>query len=845
MKFLFSIFVALLLPMMAIQYLYPSSVGNFAELVFAAAGVTLFLYAVLAFLSRIHTGLAFLTVGLLILASLMIRFSYGFLQDFTGMGYTVEFFAHAEWKSAKIAFSEYYFALLPLMVLVALFFLFLSKLGAEFNHKGFFPGALALFASLVLIFFGSNSSPEVLLASGYQEFAKRGKIAALNARVVRTDAAKLLQPLRAQRPLPTEKNFVVAKAPADPYNIVVVYLESFNENLTENDMYPGLTPNMDAMKKKYLSFSNNLSSGYVTIEGIFNSQCGTLVNMAYDNSSLTKAEARITKLPCMGDVLKKAGYKQVYLGGANLSFAGKGDFLLEHGYDQVLGLQHWRAQGFRDQNTIWGIPDTTLFDQAFKKITEMHKASAPFNVTLLTLGTHVPGYTYEGCPDYPRSDEPFIDAIHCTDFLLEKFLSQLDRNGVLENTVVYIQADHGVFHSRDMFRLFQKQGVLDKRLFTTVVIPEKRKQTLEIWDTEAQMSSLDMVANVLDLLEVEHNADFVLARSQINKPAKPRYVLTRYRDYDPEGRPIINETLGCENADAIAQPLRLPLDSCDKKRAMDAVYNFGTTFAYKTRDNQVCEYSAHARLDQETGTFHLRWGREYLTGSFSGSGRPVLSRMGIFTVILDENDQIEQQLFFSGKFKKRLKELQQVLESLAPGQRVVLASNASLDQIGEEEQAHWPEQLSASQFVYMTRTPSGFEIETAQTDVDFSIILRPASCAGGLQVTARDGAASQDGKIQQCHVQDWGPKTVVQGQAFNRSFQGNSKIWIETECAVENVSVVLGGRLVDTARDRSRITGSFSAERSLMRQGKYEVTLYDMNTGHVKKVGDLEATPAP
>ena len=831
--------------MLAIQHLYPSSVGDFAELVFGAAGVALFLYAILIYLSRVHAGLAFVTVGLLILVSLTIRFSYGFLQDFTGMGFTVEFFAHAEWKSAKIAFSEYYFILLPLMVLASLFLLFLSKLRPDFHRIGLFQGAIALLASLLLTFLGSTSSPEALLATGYQDFAKRGQLAPLDAMVVRTDAAKLLQPLRPQSPLPKEKNFVFAKAPSDPYNLVVVYLESFNKNLTENDMYPGLTPNMDAISEKYLSFSNNLSSGYVTIEGIFNSQCGTLVNMAYDNSSLTKAEARITNLPCMGDVLKKAGYTQAYLGGANLSFAGKGDFLLEHGYDQVLGLQHWRALGFRDQNSIWGIPDTTLFDQALQQITAMHNESAPFNVTLLTLGTHVPGFTYEGCPDYPLSDEPFIDAIHCTDFLLEKFLSQLDRNGVLENTVVYIQADHGVFHSRDMFRLFQKQGVLDKRLFTAVVIPEKRKQTLEIWDTEAQMSSVDMVANVLDLLEIEHNADFVLARSHVNRPAKPRYVLTRYRDYDPEGQPITNEALGCENADAIDQPLRLPLDGCDKKRAMDAVYNVGATFAYKARDNQVCEYLAHARLDQETGTFHLRWGREVLTGRFSGSGRPVLNRMGIFTVILDENDQIEQQLFFSGKFKKRLKELHKLLESLAPGQRVVLASNASLDQVGEEEQAHWPEQLRASRFVYMTRTPSGFEIETAQIDSDFSTILRPASCAGGLQVTVKDGAASQDGKIQQCHIQDWGPKIVVQGQAFNRNFQGNSEIWVETECAVENVSVVLEGRLVDTDQDRSRITGSFSAERSLTRLGKYEVTLYDINTGHIKKVGTLEATPAP
>ena len=844
MKFLIAMFFALLLPMLLIQQLYPSSVGDPLELVCGALGIALLFYALFIFLSRFHPIMAILTVGILIVASLLVRFSYGFLQDFTGMGFTIEFFAHAELKSARIAFAEYSYAMLPLILLVTLFFLFFLKLGLGSQQQGLLLGVLALVMSGVLLAFGSNSAPELLLATGYQRFAKGGETSALNAAVVRADAFNVLAPLRLQTPLPKEKSFVKAKAPKDPYNVVVIYLESFNKNLTENEQYPGLTPNMDRMNEKYYSFANNLSSGYVTIEGIFNSQCGTLVNMAYSNSSLTKAEARIAKLPCMGDVLKKAGYKQVYLGGANLSFAGKGDFLLEHGYDQVFGLRHWRSLGFRDQNSIWGLPDTTLFSQAFEQIKSMHKEPAPFNLTLLTLGTHVPGYLYQGCPDYPLSDEPFIDAIHCTDFLLDNFLHQLEDGGILEDTVVYIQADHGVFSSRDMHRLFQKEGVKDKRLFTTVIVPEKRKKTLESWDTKAQMSSLDMVANVLDLLEIEHDAEFVLARSHINKPAKARYVLTRYRDYDTNGEPISNKSEDCVSSASHERPLTLPLDNCDKRKAMNAVYDLGNTFAYKAADNQVCEYSAHARLDPNTSTFHLRWGRVYLTGRFSGSGRSVRNHDGIFAVILDEDDQIEQQLFFAGKFKKRLKDLNKILVGLSSGERVVLASNMAFEQVGEEEQPYWPEQLSASRFVYMTRTSSGFDVETAATDVDFSMVIRPASCAGGLEVTAGDKAL-EGNTVQQCSVEAWGPKRVAQGQTFNRSFNGNSEIWIKTDCAGEDVSVVLENRLIDTAHDNDEITGGFLAERYLTRLGAYDISLYDMKTGHIKHVGKLEVESAP
>ena len=842
MKFLTLAFAILFLPMLAIQHLYPDSAGNVAEVVLAAFGPALLLYALLILFSKLHVGLALTIVALLAIASLLTRVSYGFLQDFTGMGYTIEFFAHAEWNSVKVAFAEYGYASIPIALVVALWIWLFAILGKNFHQKSTYEGVLALTVSALLLYLGSNSAPELLFAKGYTQFVSAGQLSSLEDEDVRANAFNVLKPLRASWPLPKEKALIRATAPDQPYNLVIVYLESFNENLTENTDYPDLTPKIDAMKRVHYTLPYNFSSGFVTIEGIFNSQCGTLVNMAYSNSSLKKSGARMLNLPCLGDVLRKAGYTQIYLGGADVSFAGKGEYLRDHGYDQVLGLTHWNDRGYKKVEGTWGLPDTALFEEAVKKIEELHAKPEPFNVSLLTLGTHVPGYPYEGCPDYPQSDERFLDAIHCTDFLLDKFVRQLETRGILEDTLVYVQADHGVFKSRDMYRLFGEKGVLDRRLFTLAIVPEKRKKTLGYWDTQSQTSSLDLVANVLDLLEIEHDVDFILARSNVNEEIEPRYQLTRYGDYTAQKKMIPNHLQKCSSNESPQTPVQLPLSACDKRRAISAVYSLGSTYADRPADNQVCDLSAEAYLDPQTDTFHLQWGTERLTGRFYGEGRAVLKRKGIFAVILDDKDQILQQLFFSSGFKKRLKNLKRILRRLDPGQRVVLATNTTLQDVEDALKQFWPRELNDTRFVYMIKTENGFDIEGSLPAEDLSAVVRPASCEDGFQIATSPNSL-QIGAANFCEIEAWGPQFTAKNKPFNLQPNGNSAFWIKTACAPENVSIMFDGKMIETTRNLPIITGGLKAESYLSRPGKYEVKLYDPVTGGLKEVGQLHIRP--
>ena len=78
----------------------------------------------------------------------------------------------------------------------------------------------------------------------------------------------------------------------------------------------------------------------------------------------------------------------------------------------------------------WAIPSAT--DIAFAL------------AVLAVIGSHLPGFSYEECAPY-GSEEPFIEALHCTDQLLERFLARIEAAGYLDDTTVVVTADHHVW----------------------------------------------------------------------------------------------------------------------------------------------------------------------------------------------------------------------------------------------------------------------------------------------------------------------------------------------------------------------------------------------------------------
>lgn len=727
---LFAYFALMLVLPTAVIISRNGTVIEVLPMLLSTAGLAALLFSLVSLLKKVNLSLAALTGILLLLSALLTRFILGFLYDFSGRGFSSDVFSQLSLSALKIAALEYDNQLMVMTLLftiISYFVVRLLKRQPEI-HSGILLALLPL--SALLIQLGAAASPEMLMAQAYQHYSLGSSAdQSLTRAAIREQSTQLLAPLRPSTPLPIERPDLRASLPKKPLNLLLIYLESFNETFSNSEQYPGLTPRIDAFKKRFYSFDHIHSSSYVTIEGIANSQCGTLMNMEYANSSLVTRKGRLTDLPCLGDILGKAGYQQIYMGGAELVFAGKGAFLRDHGYGDVKGWRYWDDQGYKRFGD-WGLSDTTLFNTALDTILEKRKQQQPFNLTMLTLGTHVPGFVYPECPAYPADkDTVFLNAIYCTDYLLGEFIDKLDANGVLEDTVVMMQGDHGVFIRPDILKLFGDKAA-DTRLLTMLSIPKSAQPAAEQLGLTREGSNVDTAASLLDLLNIDYNTEFMFGQSHFDPNFKPLYYVTRRQDYQ-NGVRYDNDRYRCRE-EARDGPLVLPLDHCDKNRVMQAISSLNLTYAAEEdSQNRICELAVDTRIDEKSGQVQVKWGNQNLSGQFyrRGSKRNKHHIDGIYGVLLSENNVVRQALFFEPDREEDMRDIAEIFKAATAGDRMLFMRHANMPDIQPNVARLWPNFLREASIVYGEFDGKQFVPEFSSDDPELVSHFTPASCA--------------------------------------------------------------------------------------------------------------------
>ena len=727
MKLFLFLFSCLLLPV-GLLVQSNGQVIQTLPMLLSSAGIALFLYALFALTRQFNARLASGLLIILLLVALLIRFLLGFLYDFSGRGFTGEFFNHLNVTALNVGLDEYrnegFVLLILLLLIVGITHILCKKQPA-------LPKASAMtimVAALTCFFLGAQAAPEYLLSKAYQRYAFSNKEHHHpDKSSIREQAKALLAPLRANTPLPLEKSQLQASLPAQPLNLILIYLESFNYQLTENERFPGLTPAIDQLKQQYHSFDNIYASAYVTIEGIANSQCGTLMNMEYANNSLITKAGRLPALPCLGDILHSAGYQQVFMGGADLEFAGKGAFLRDHGYDQLYGVKHWDKLGFK-RVANWGLADTDLFEQALIAIEDLHRQNQPFNFTLLTLGMHIPGFQYEGCPSYTtQKEKQFLNAIHCTDYLLGEFMRALGKTDVLDDTVVLIQADHGVFASKDMRALFAKDFP-DRRLLTLLALPENINKTDLHLNLRSPGSSVDLVASVLDLLQISHNTEFIFAQSHFQPATRRDYFLSRRTDqYFGQ---IINNTPDQCTEQAPLEHLTPPLDDCEKRDAMRMIAALNASYTQATvADNNICELGAAIFQNPKSGAIEIKWGNQNLSEQFYWRGikKRKHQQQGIYAVIMDQHNNVQHAQFYQANSVQDAEAFKQALAGRNK-RKVLLINNTTAKPIAPALQQFVADSLTDQKIIYGELNNGRLQIEFASPNLQQGQQFVPKEC---------------------------------------------------------------------------------------------------------------------
>lgn len=317
---------------------------------------------------------------------------------------------------------------------------------------------------------------------------------------------------------PTDFDLYYKKAHLTPAsgetkNIVFVYAESLERTYFDEDLFPGLIKGLKKLESKSTYFTDIRQApgtGW-TVGGITASQCGIPLYTASHGNSMSGMDQFLSSAICLGDALRNNGYHQVYLGGASLDFAGKGNLFKTHGFSEVLGRDELESElEDPDYKNSWGLYDDSILEMAYDRFLALSKSGKKFGLFTLTLDTHHPkGHQSESCQDieYEDGSNPILNAVACSDYLISNFVQKIMASPHADNTVIVIASDHLAMKNTATDRLETKER---KNMFM-IIEPKVNKPT----QVSTTGSTLDIGSTLLPF--IGYNGEIGLGRDLLKK----------------------------------------------------------------------------------------------------------------------------------------------------------------------------------------------------------------------------------------------------------------------------------------------------------------------------------------
>jgi len=233
-------------------------------------------------------------------------------------------------------------------------------------------------------------------------------------------------------------------------NVILICIESLSADFmgyfgnTE-----GITPNLDALSKESIFFTNLFATGTRTIRGM---EAIVLSIPPTPGRSIVKRSDN-QGLFTIGEIFKKKGYSRNFFYGGdgyfdnmNTFFGGNGFDIIDRGRGFLLdeSVTAKRINIDDDEVTFenaWGVADEDIYRKVIKEADKAYEVGTPFFDFIMTTSNHRP-YTFpEGKIDIP-SGTTRAAGVKYTDYAIGEFIKMAKSKPWFENTVFVIMADH-------------------------------------------------------------------------------------------------------------------------------------------------------------------------------------------------------------------------------------------------------------------------------------------------------------------------------------------------------------------------------------------------------------------
>lgn len=287
-------------------------------------------------------------------------------------------------------------------------------------------------------------------------------------------------------------------------SLVLIYIEGLERTYSDTNLFGNnLLQSFDQFNKHAITFNSYKQAPGTnwTIAALVSTQCGVplkSMSMYEGNRQGEKFNHFLPNATCLGDILAKHGYTNVFFGGARIKFSGKGKFFSDHHYSEVYGLGYWLAHGVDRKNTSpWGLFDDDLLTQAKFKLQELVKNNTLFNMTILTVDTHGPnGHLSKTCKKKGVND--FEGIVECTSQQVSDLVSFIIRQGWLDKMTVVIVGDHLAMKNPVSKKL---EAYPNRTIFNMIISNNKMKKNRD------EIVHFDMLPTILNAIGFQFKND--------------------------------------------------------------------------------------------------------------------------------------------------------------------------------------------------------------------------------------------------------------------------------------------------------------------------------------------------
>ncbi len=298
-------------------------------------------------------------------------------------------------------------------------------------------------------------------------------------------------------------------------NIVLLIMESWSADLIESlGGEPGITPGFRNLEKDGILFTNMLSSGSRSEQGMAAIFSGF---PAHALTSITVQPDKFIHLPTITHELNDLGYHSSFYFGGQLIYGNIKSYILYNEFDRVM-----EGADFDDSLPRGKLGIHDEYTMA-KVIEDMKTQQEPFFTALFTLSSHSPyDQPMREVFDWGDNERRYINSAYYSDSCLAAFMQEARKYDWYDSTLFVIVADHSHNSYRNWPYASVEYHEIPMLRYGDVIKPEYRGT-----QNNHPGSQVDLSASLLAQLDLPHG-EFHWSRNLFN-PYSPRF---RYFGYE-------------------------------------------------------------------------------------------------------------------------------------------------------------------------------------------------------------------------------------------------------------------------------------------------------------------------